>query len=422
MSLKRLKLDDNVSALTGPEALSLLNPVTDKEGPIKIEIPVRTDAEPDGKEVFSVTTAPGKVENFKLDKITVRTRDNRPFRSALSKSYMLEFLRSMWQANGEAVILADVGGAEEVVNGQHRLIGFLWAIAQYIRRPTYFAKKFGVKTLGDLRLKTLVVVGCPKDAIDTLDGGQKRSGSDVMFRRNLFKQLGVPAGEAKLRQLLSNAFAVALRLVWLRAGGKQVSDAPKFPTSEMLTYMRQHKRLVEFVKWAYDLDAEKEGNNIRQFLSIGYAAALCYLMSTSSSETGGNGKLELSFSQEKNARAFWRKLVFADNLSKGTALHALHQTLTKRSAAGGAKDRDETVSLILKAWNLHRDKAENVDESFLKLTKAERTTEYPRCGGIDTEPVQEAAPELQDEPGADAAPKKESKAKKTAKTEPAAVA
>jgi hypothetical protein len=414
--LKLIKLQDNVSELDGDEAFEVLNPVVAKDGPIKIERASETKDEADGKEVFAVH---GK--NYRLEKVTLRSRDNRTFRGALAKGYMLEHLRNIWRANGETIILSDIDGkgTEETVNGQHRIIGFLMAIAAYIRRPVYYAKKYGIKSLDDLRLRTLVVSGCPRDAIDTIDGGQKRSGSDVMYRRNVFKRLGVSGTDVARRTLLSNALAVAARLVWLRTGGKKVSDAPKFPPSEMLTFLKKHTKLPEFVLWAADLDAEKEGNNVRQFMTIGYAAALAYLMSASSSETDENGKLDFNLKLEPKAKTFLKNVFLATNLAEGCAAHALHGTLTKRAAAGGSKNRDELVSLVVKAWNLHRDGAKAVSEGDLKLTKAERGTEYPRCGGLDTEPPEETPVEIQEEESDEPSVAKEApKSKKATKRNP----
>ena len=308
--------------------------------------------------------------------------NNRPFRLGLAKRYMLDHLRGKWHYNGESMIFDKYGRAQSC---QHRLAGFILASQALLLTPDKW-KQYGVK--GELRMEALIATGISdkNEVADTIDIGQKRGLGDVIFRRHEFKENGT--GE-KEKKKMSNVLAGAIRLVWIRLGGKTVSAAPHFPHSEALEFFEKHPKILDAVKWIYNEEGGKgaEGGKISSNISLAYAAGMMYLMGTAKSDPEGETIVTSTWTK---AEKFWTAFGSGANLEEGNPVLTLQKALRKSSGSGGS-DRDILCGMIVKAWNAYIDgeKLEAKDIRIKMTTDPEtgkRTiAEFPRIGGLDIE-------------------------------------
>jgi hypothetical protein len=338
---------------------------------------------------------------------------NRPFRDGLAKRYASEILRNKWKLNGETMVFDWFGDAQSC---QHRLVAFI--LAEQMRREDVGKKGGGqgwkdkCKVYwghgGPLTMEVILVRGInpSPEVIDTLDLGQKRTLGDLFYREERFagpssveeekqngKQMATPRVSTSTRRQLCNILANATRLVWLRAGGKSISDAPHFPHSEALDFINAHKRIEDCILYIWGLEGGmgKGGKHISRFLSLGYAAGLLYLMSTSTTEPDDfveKGVEALDFKLEKKAKEFWAKVASGAKLETGDPILVLREALPKVDAGSGL-GRDEIVGMVIKAFNLWVDGQKKVQDKDVAMKKRTddldrpKLAEEPRLGGID---------------------------------------
>jgi len=356
------------------------------------------EEEPEGKDW-------GEDYLFKdLNKKKVRLNNNntnRPFRRTLAKRYASEILRKKWRVNGETFVVDRFG---KVQDGQHRGVGLVFAEQERQSDKEYWAENYGWKTA--VAIDALLVSGISdkSETVDTLGLGQKRSLGDVIFRRKEFKTIG-----EKDQKRLANILSGAVRLVWIRTGGKSVSDAPWFPHSEALEFLESHPGIVEAVETVFKLEGGggADGKKISRKLSLSYAAGLLYLMGTCGTDPDkfeDGGKVDRK--HWKKAKEFWSSFADPDELGKGSPIMAVRNAL-ERLDASGAMARDEIIGTVVKAFNAFLDgkKVSSVKDVKVKRTKNKETGkielgEDPRLGGLDRVPAEE--PEEEDEPAAEA--------------------
>lgn len=293
-----------------------------------------------------------------------RNPTNRPLKHQIAHRYALEFLRGVWQFNMESIVFGKSG---ELRDGQHRLVGHI--LAEEIRSVDQ--KKWGHEPIV---MEALLGFGVEdsQEVADSFDKGQSRKLDDVIFRRHSFDE-GTSEGDQKK---ISRTLAGAIRLVWLRSGGKEVSSAPHFPHSEALEFYGQHPDILKSAEFIIQQD-KGEGNDrrISALLSLPYAVALHYMMSDAS---------------KKKAADFWKQFASGTGLEKGSPILAL-RTFLQNATAGSGKQRDAIVGSVVKAWNAFCAGDELTTKSVkLKQTKDENGkfvfAEFPRIGGIDSEP------------------------------------
>lgn len=309
-------------------------------------------------------------------------KTNRPFRMNLADRYANEMLRNKWKLNGESIVVDD---KNNIIIGQHRGVGLIFAEQMRLADPDQWTQ-YGTKS--EMTLETILVKGVSskKDVADTADLGQKRSLGDVLFRNHEFK------GDRKEQQKLANAYAVAIRLCWIRLGGKQVSDAPHFPHSEALDFTKANPMLKDACEIICELDGGggAEGKKISSLVSLGYAAGLLYLMGTAKTnrnKVAEEGSKAISTTLWSKAKKFWSAFASGANLSAGDPVLILRNLLVKVETGSG-QGRDELVGMIVKAWNLWVDgaKAEPKDIRLKKTTDdngRKILAEFPRIGGLD---------------------------------------
>lgn len=302
---------------------------------------------------------------------------NRPVRRANVKRLALEILRGTYELNGEPVIRSPEG---DIGNGQHQLFALIEAEKIRQKNPDHW-RQYGWK--GPVTMDKIVIDGIPRDRFDTLDIAQKRTGGDVLYRQKLFAEGEYKPSE---RKILSNDLSVAVRLVWLRAGGMVVSDAPKFPHSEMLRFLDQHKAIVDAVKFVWTTDREN-GKAISQRISRGYMAAMMYLFAAKD----GPEQFEKLFNK---AEELVLSFAMGTDMGKGDPLYELRELLI--SMKGNSGERNARVSAIVKAFTLAHNGEKVAKRTDLRVKAREPE---PRFGGLDSEveAVDEVAENIPDD-------------------------
>lgn len=311
--------------------------------------------EVDSKEEYALKDLYGKCV------VLANSPTNRPFRLSLAERYANEMLRGKWAFNLESIVVDRLGHVQQ---GQHRLAGFIIAEQEREISPQQWGSK-------ELVLETLLGFGASEAAetADTYDTGTKRSLTDVIYRRQEFGSELTEAQQKSLAKVLSGA----LRLVWLRVGGESISFAPHFPHSEATEFYKQHPDIMDSVKTIVELDKDK---GISSLISDSYAAALHYLMAHAKSKTA--------------AKEFWKLFASGAGLEEGNPILTLRNMLQKKSASGGS-DRDQIVSLVVKAFLAYVAGEKNVTTKTLAIKKRKEgdsfvADEWPQLGGLDSTP------------------------------------
>lgn len=332
--------------------------------------------------------------NFKFRDATgkkvklANVKANRPMRIGIAQRYCNEFLRGKWRFNGESFIIDSNGQFQD---GQHRGVGFILAEQKRLKDPGKWKEYIGTKPI---TLDALIVRGVsPKDdVVDTLNIGQKRTLGDVLYRNHTIALARPKSFTDKELVVLSNILGGALRLVWMRVVNKAVNDAPHFPHSEAMDFLKNHKDLVRAVLQVYDYEGGKE-KMISSAVTVAYAGALMYLMACSKTEPEKfmeEGVKVLDLSMWDKAKEFWS--IFAGG--KATASNPILRAkeIVRGLEAGSAQSREEIVRTIVKGWNLWIDGKTSVSKEAVAVQKQLNEekqimvlAEAPRIGGIDTD-------------------------------------
>lgn len=355
------------------------------------------EEEPEGKNWEKGTYA----FSFKGVKLRLNNRPtNRPFRRTLADRWASEFLRNKWGFNGEPIILDRLG---HVQDGQHRLVGYIMADIDYRHHPEKWKGDYGTKPI-DGSYETIIVKGISDKAevVDTLNTGQKRTLSDVIFRRHEF---GKKITEKDAKKL-STVLAQACRLVWLRTTGKKITDAPHFPHSEAVEFVERHPKLVDAVEFIVTEDKGEAGASrriagVEGGLSLGTAAGMMYLAGVAATDPDAfrEATEALDYKLWDKAEEFWVKFAAyaqREGLPKNTdtdPILSLVKTVGKVDAGGGL-GRDAICGMIAKAFTAFIEGEKlTVRQVKIGITTTEdgkkELKEFPYIGGVDSEPPEQ---------------------------------
>jgi len=297
--------------------------------------------------------------------ILEKNDNNRPVRRSLVTKYKTEILRGKWLLNGETAVIDSQG---QIVSAQHRLLALVAAEEARKKNVAYYREKYGWK--GSVTIPLIVVTGVDPKTADTVDIGQTRSGGDVLYRKSLFSSDYKERQQATLSKTLANA----ARLVWLRCGGKKISDAPSFPHSELLDFVSDNPTLIDSVEYIYKADEGSE-RRIRSFLSLGVASALQYLFAYAKwDEDDPDAEPEL---WEESCK-FFDAFATGVGLEKNDPVLMLRNYLTRVQGSDNPLTRDALVSTVIKAWNHWID-----DEKMTATNVRLKKEEDPHVGGLD---------------------------------------
>lgn len=320
---------------------------------------------------------------------------NRPQKAGAIERYAEDMIRNEWDFNGEGI---SQDKNQKTISGRNRSKALLKAEKLRKANPDQFREEFGLR--GPIKIPMMVVRGLPPKVFRSVDSGEKRSGRDMCFCSNLFdhyeiivedaetgKQNNIPEFNKADKKKLAGIIATAARTVWLRLGGKDVSDAPKFPPSALQEFIKKHPHLIECVVEVYRADAGGGAEqNIASLVSPAYMAAVMYLASTSktsrsSYDSRGTEAIKTSF--HKQALAFVESFAVGSNLATGSPVLVLRQAFTRQiklqHEGKGRRDRDVILNMLILAFRAFLDD-KTVASSELRWNSSE---DVPRLGGLD---------------------------------------
>jgi hypothetical protein len=304
-----------------------------------------------------------------------RNRSNRPLSRAVYETLKQEILRGRWQLNGESIIIGNRGA---ILNGQHRLIGFVLAVLQWITEPQQYPCHATQPTL-----PTIVVYNIVEDdaVVNTLDTCKPRTLSDVLYRTAYFGSLAT-----RPRRLACRIADYAVRLLWHRTGAVADAFGLRRTHAESLDFILRHPRLVECVQHIYE---EDESGRISRCVSAGYAAGLMYLMGASATvaatyhQADPPSEHDIQWEHWPHAQNFWVQLANGDK-----RLAAVRKYLNTLIDDEHGCTNAERWAVLIRAWLLY---LQNQPITTTRLALDYVTTKdgarvldsHPLVGGID---------------------------------------
>lgn len=328
---------------------------------------------------------------FLVDENGVKVRlannaHNRSYRPALAEMYIQEHLQRRWRLNGETII---VGQYAETVDGQHRLIALVRAEQRRLA-DVETNQHWVVNWPEPVTMECVVVTGIEEtdDVINSINTGAGRSMADVLYRSEYFQSFP-PAR----RKQMARACDYAIRFTWHRTGAGMDAFAPRRTHAEAIDFLGRHPRLIKCLKHVVDENGDAE-NRIGKYLSLGYSAALMYLMGCGTSDYDTYKQADpptekkLDWSGYKRAEEFWALLAGSPDFQE------VRYAMAGDEATGGTMSMAERVSVIIKAWRVFADPAfkkfKEGDprinlgaDSYQFKDDVKILTDNPTCGGID---------------------------------------
>lgn len=287
-----------------------------------------------------------------------------------------EILRQRWQFNGEPIIISTTG---QVLNGQHTLYGLILAVKEW-REATLSYPEWETEPT----INKAVVYGVSEDdsVVNTMDTCKARSLTEVIGRANYFRTM--KEGE---RKAASKMCDWAIRAMWKRTGVHITSLGIKQTHAECIAYLESHLTLLKAVK---HIHSENDGGKLNNFLPIGMASAMLYLMGCSNTEPDKYYKADdpteklLDWSNWEKASEFWVELVAGS--AKLKPVRDVITELIKKSPEGKVPNHYRWA-VLAKAWNLYvQDKPITAKVISLKIELKDEVphlTEEPLLDGID---------------------------------------
>lgn len=308
---------------------------------------------------------------------------NRPFTEAHAKALAQEILNSgpllpkrqrRWKLNGEAIIIGQYG---QVLSGQHRLIGLILAIQEWVKNTEKWDHIWPEQPF----IESVVSFGIDEeeDTTRTMDNVKPRVLSDVFYTSDIFRNMGPEARKESSRYL-----AYAVDLLWKRTG----ADVKYQTHGESCDFLDRHKRLLEAVRDLYGDNKDRSISTLK--LSAGHCAALMYLMASGKSDQDSYSSLRtetcLDFSMWDKAREFFIGL--GSGIKRFDVVReALGKVLDLEDEGTGSVV--EKHGVLCKAWDFFLRNEEFTLENLKVATGIDEKTgnvklvEFPTVGGID---------------------------------------
>lgn len=286
-------------------------------------------------------------------------------------------LQGWWKLNGEPIIVGKTG---ILLNGQHSLIGLIYAAHLYAEEPDEYPKCSDEPTID----KTVVFgIDESDDVVNTMDTCKPRSLNDVLYRSEFFSDFS-----DKNRKTVARMLNFAIMLLWERTGAKRDAHSPVRSHAESLDFLERHPRLLKAVRHIFDQRGD-EKTGLAAYISLGYAAAMLYLMGCSKSVREkylkDRNEKHLDWEHWEAACEFWEEFV-ADSKD----LSVVHDYFSELFSSGSV-GKDERCAVFAKAWipfssgneitDLTLDFEEDLDDNGNLLGRT--LTECPSVGGID---------------------------------------
>lgn len=225
-----------------------------------------------------------------------RNTHNRNPRKATVSAYARDMLNGDWRWNGESIKFASDG---TLLDGQHRLMAVI---------------ESGVS------VQTLVIRGLPNEVQETVDGGAKRTFSDVLRLR----------GETNCTVLAATVRSVS---TWkngyrsMKGSGKH-TNAQLLSTLEEIPWLRDGMTQISRVQASVHLPASVGGLCWWLFMSI----------------------------DAEDANFFFEALSSGENMAAGDPIYELRRVLSSsQDAIRGERNLTWLLAVVIKAWNKYRD-------------------------------------------------------------------
>lgn len=286
-----------------------------------------------------------------------------------------EHLRRRWKRNGETLI---VGKSGFVLNGQHSCIGFCLACLEWATYKDDWSDVWETEPT----MEKLVVYGIEEDddTVNSMDTAKPRSLVEVIERSEVFASM-----KNAERKECAKITDHAVRLLWHRLGVKLDAFAPRRTHSEAMDFIGHHPKLLECVKHIFEENSEQK---IVDVITPGYAAALMYLMATSSSDPLKYHDADI-FSEANADLENYDKAAdfFVLVSSEASEMKAIREYILSLKI-DGLDTRDAKMAVLCKAWTLFIQEA-TIDIDGLRLdfssgdSDARKLAECPTTGGID---------------------------------------
>jgi hypothetical protein len=257
--------------------------------------------------------------------------------------------------NGESWITDSKGN---IVSCAHRCVALIMAELERQRMVAFgndeMLEKYGLEVDQEITVPVLLVEGVDPPGADTADTGKGRSLGDVLFRRNEFANGKSISDSVKAK--LSRELAVAVRLVWLRLNGGRVARGAKLHHPEAIAFLGDHPLLHDAILFLHEEDGGSgaEGKKITDYLTLGYAAGLMYLMAYSENKRDSYEKgMDMSRKPKSWALAEEFFVTFAQEpwgTKKHEPVKALHKALEKNKSSEDKLSRDALCTLVTRSW------------------------------------------------------------------------
>lgn len=272
---------------------------------------------------------------------------NRPFRIVWAKTIAQEHLNRRFAPkgpNGEAIIIGRTG---LILSAQHRLIGLILA-GQLWEKFRHHWEEFWPE--GPPTMDTFISYGVDEssETVRTLDNVCPRHLGDVLYTEDLFAGI-----KAKERKNILRILQFCLRILWVRTGSS-LSQWTGFQThSESLDFVANHGSVLDSVKLIQELDSKHKGR-IGNFLPLGTASALMYLMGTCKSDINvyinnvPRNENVLDWVYWDKAKEFWT-LVAKNSATLEPVYQAVRSLIDP--STGKPPSKQERVAIFIKAWD-----------------------------------------------------------------------
>lgn len=266
---------------------------------------------------------------------------NRSFQLPLALDYQQDFIVRKFLLNGEAFIVDEYG---DVISGQHRGVGYIWAVQQWRKEPRW--RKYWPE---EPIYETVLVCGVPgtQDIRASLDNVRTRQLSDTYETSDLFSDLE-PIPKKECCRMLD----AAIDLLWKRTGQRFREHENRQTHRASHEFLGRHPKLIEAVRHLFNQNKERAISLAK--LSPGQCSALMYLMAASGSDgkryrdSDPPSEEQVDLRYWDKAKDFWSLLA-----SKATAmvpvLNALNAVVSGNY--GTLEMADKKTAVIVQAWN-----------------------------------------------------------------------
>lgn len=236
---------------------------------------------------------------------------NRPYNDAWARTLAQDILNENWEFNGESWVVGETG---LTLSLQHRAIALVFA-EQMRLRDDADGEHWRKRHPDPLTIEALIVTGISESpkVTRTLDNVRPRTLMDVLFADTTQFNRYKPAD----RQKLCNMADYAIRTVWHRTGCRRDAFAPMRTHSESIEFITLHPHIVQAVKFIFtEVNSKKDAegkltNQLAEYIALGTAAGLMFLMGSSNSDRERWWKVDapndrlLNFDRWDMAQEFW---------------------------------------------------------------------------------------------------------------------